>query len=273
MLAGLRQPASLRTEGYLAITEEYLADPHLGLSEPYDEDEIVKGAHHLFYAVAGRRTPGERLHDGSSAAAQDAARRAGALPLLNNALLPDRSHRVLIAGSATITALVQRNRASQDAAHDAGLLHGVLALVMHGLQPHEDIGCAACAALGALVMSHADNQAFVHSRGGLERLASMAARSIFRTVRLRALHALSCLAAGNGPLREEIVARGGVAAALELLPDHAPPDVLGQRPVLQVLAFLRGFVTGCASGQREVGDASPAPQPSTREPNPSPSAR
>ena len=37
MLAG---PRSLRTEGYLASTEEYLADPHLGLAEPYDEQAV-----------------------------------------------------------------------------------------------------------------------------------------------------------------------------------------------------------------------------------------
>ena len=212
-----------------------LAEPHHGLASTKNVKEMIAAANNLRFVVAG------------SASARHAAILGGALPLLLRPLQSE-SDEVVTAACNAVGALTQRCRVGQDSARKCGLLHAVLRILMGGT-PHEKIGIAACTALGALTNANADNQACVLQASGVAHVVSIAIRSGFAELRLRALYSLSCLATSNAAVRTEVIANGGVDAAVALLPPRTSHDARVQRQAILALSTLRGLMSNIEGQQ------------------------
>ena len=173
------------------------------------------------------------------------------LPLLARKLSSD-NQTVLIAGLDALATLVQQNATVQEAARRHGLLGTAILLLNDGRRRHEAECGAVCGAVGALVCAHRPSQEALHAAGGIATLVQLAAYSIFVSVRARALFALECAAMLHSAIRDEVVALGGMHAAVALVRTQACADAPSQRVACQALAAVRGWATGDWASQQTL---------------------
>ena len=189
---------------------------------------------------------------------QQAAREAGAMPLLSRLLQAEATDDAAVRSACiAIYTLTHRNPGCQDAAGAADIVPRLLVLLGGGAGPlAERTQVDVCTALGLLCVGHRANQAAAHRHGAVELLVAIAAYSRHEEGRLRACFALGCLSAANPSLRSAIVMAGGVRAAVALLPPHAPAHDSANARVrnkrLQALAALRDLTLGHTSGQLDA---------------------
>jgi len=177
------------------------------------------------------------------------------LPQLARTLSSD-NQTVLIAGLDALATLVQQNATVQEAARRHGLLGTAILLLNDGRRRHEAVCGAICGAVGALVCAHRPSQEALHASGGIATLVQLAAHSIFVSVRARALFALGCAAMLHSAIRDDVVALGGMHAAVALVRTQSCVDAPSQRVACQALAAVRGWATGDWASQQtllEVG--------------------
>ena len=173
------------------------------------------------------------------------------LPQLARTLSSD-NQTVLIAGLDALATLVQQNATVQEAARRHGLLGTAILLLNDGRRRHEAECGAVCGAVGALVCAHRPSQEALHAAGGIATLVQLAAYSIFVSVRARALFALECAAMLHSAIRDEVVALGGMHAAVALVRTQACADAPSQRVACQALAAVRGWATGDWASQQTL---------------------